>query len=116
MVEATSATLMTGFITRMSGTAAQSSSRARRLLLGALDLRTTGRLTLLQKTVCSILGPAGIAWSLNELTVMPECRNILVRYCAHVPRNFQYRDGVQVVSAALVPTLAYIKNSFANHP
>jgi hypothetical protein len=40
---------------------------------------------------------AGISWSLNGLTVMPECRNILVRYCAHVPRNFQYRDGIQVV-------------------
>lgn len=58
MVEETSATLMTGLITRMTDTPAQSSSRARRLLLGVLDLRTTERLTLLQKTVRSILEQA----------------------------------------------------------
>ncbi|KAK8039422.1 hypothetical protein PG993_007833 [Apiospora rasikravindrae] len=27
----------------------------------------------------------------------PECRNVLVRYCAHIPRNYQYKDGVQQV-------------------
>ncbi|KAK8862654.1 hypothetical protein PGQ11_008889, partial [Apiospora arundinis] len=26
-----------------------------------------------------------------------ECRNVLVRYCAHIPRNYQYKDGVQQV-------------------
>lgn len=26
-----------------------------------------------------------------------ECRNVLVRYCAHVPRNYQYRDGIRLV-------------------
>ncbi|KAI1480562.1 hypothetical protein F4774DRAFT_424821 [Daldinia eschscholtzii] len=24
----------------------------------------------------------------------PECRNVLVRYCAHIPRNYQYKDGI----------------------
>lgn len=27
-----------------------------------------------------------------------ECRNVLVKNCAHVPRNYQYRDGIQLVS------------------
>ncbi|ORY64214.1 uncharacterized protein BCR38DRAFT_343638, partial [Pseudomassariella vexata] len=26
-----------------------------------------------------------------------ECRNVLVRYCAHIPRNYQYKDGVQQI-------------------
>ncbi|KAL0940826.1 uncharacterized protein CTRU02_203589 [Colletotrichum truncatum] len=26
-----------------------------------------------------------------------KCRNVLVRYCAHIPRNYQYCDGVQLV-------------------
>ncbi|KAK5636520.1 hypothetical protein RRF57_012232 [Xylaria bambusicola] len=26
-----------------------------------------------------------------------KCRNVLVRFCAHVPRNFQYKDGVQQI-------------------
>ncbi|KAH6678953.1 hypothetical protein F5X68DRAFT_213053 [Plectosphaerella plurivora] len=32
-----------------------------------------------------------------DIATENRCRSILVRYCAHVPRNFQYRDGVQVV-------------------
>ena len=27
-----------------------------------------------------------------------ECRNVLVRYCAHIPRNYHYRDGIRLVS------------------
>ncbi|EXF84898.1 hypothetical protein CFIO01_11630 [Colletotrichum fioriniae PJ7] len=30
-----------------------------------------------------------------------KCRNVLVRYCAHIPRNYQYRDGVQLVFLVL---------------
>ncbi|RWA13668.1 hypothetical protein EKO27_g1464 [Xylaria grammica] len=26
-----------------------------------------------------------------------KCRNVLVRFCAHIPRNFQYKDGIQQV-------------------
>ncbi|KAI1449394.1 hypothetical protein F5Y02DRAFT_208525 [Annulohypoxylon stygium] len=26
-----------------------------------------------------------------------KCRNVLVRYCAHIPRNYQYKDGVQQI-------------------
>ncbi|KAI0426982.1 hypothetical protein F5Y09DRAFT_350753 [Xylaria sp. FL1042] len=26
-----------------------------------------------------------------------KCRNVLVRFCAHVPRNFQYKDGIQQI-------------------
>ncbi|KAI0192703.1 hypothetical protein EV127DRAFT_336648, partial [Xylaria flabelliformis] len=26
-----------------------------------------------------------------------ECLNVLVRYCAHIPRNFQYKDGIQQI-------------------
>ncbi|ETS79148.1 hypothetical protein PFICI_09001 [Pestalotiopsis fici W106-1] len=26
-----------------------------------------------------------------------KCRNVLVRYCGHVPRNYQYKDGIQQV-------------------
>ncbi|KAI1269683.1 hypothetical protein F5Y18DRAFT_106956 [Xylariaceae sp. FL1019] len=26
-----------------------------------------------------------------------KCRNVLVRFCAHVPRNYQYKDGIQQV-------------------
>ncbi|KAI1499429.1 hypothetical protein F5X99DRAFT_430699 [Biscogniauxia marginata] len=26
-----------------------------------------------------------------------KCRNVLVRYCAHVPRNYQYKDGIQQI-------------------
>lgn len=26
-----------------------------------------------------------------------ECRNVLVRYCAHIPRNYQYKDGIHRV-------------------
>ncbi|KAF4982537.1 hypothetical protein FZEAL_1847 [Fusarium zealandicum] len=26
-----------------------------------------------------------------------KCRNVLVRYCAHIPRNYQYRDGIRLV-------------------
>ncbi|OTA88102.1 hypothetical protein M434DRAFT_54670, partial [Hypoxylon sp. CO27-5] len=26
-----------------------------------------------------------------------ECRNVLVRYCAHIPRNYQYKDGIQQI-------------------
>ncbi|KAI1139784.1 hypothetical protein F5Y05DRAFT_411968 [Hypoxylon sp. FL0543] len=26
-----------------------------------------------------------------------KCRNVLVRYCAHIPRNFQYKDGIQQI-------------------
>lgn len=37
--------------------------------------------------------------------VCAECRNVLVRYCAHIPRNYQYRDGVQLVSEDLFALL-----------
>ncbi|KAI0385294.1 hypothetical protein F5Y04DRAFT_291949 [Hypomontagnella monticulosa] len=30
-----------------------------------------------------------------------ECRNVLVRYCAHIPRNYQYKDGIQQVFLVL---------------
>ncbi|KAK2055351.1 hypothetical protein LY76DRAFT_192500 [Colletotrichum caudatum] len=30
-----------------------------------------------------------------------KCRNVLVRYCAHIPRNYQYRDGIQLVFLVL---------------
>ncbi|KAM5382795.1 hypothetical protein ACJZ2D_002186 [Fusarium nematophilum] len=30
-----------------------------------------------------------------------ECRNVLVRYCAHIPRNYQYRDGIRLVFLVL---------------
>ncbi|KAK8077209.1 hypothetical protein PG996_003379 [Apiospora saccharicola] len=30
-----------------------------------------------------------------------KCRNVLVRYCAHIPRNYQYKDGVQQVFLVL---------------
>ncbi|OTA65133.1 hypothetical protein K449DRAFT_403745 [Hypoxylon sp. EC38] len=26
-----------------------------------------------------------------------KCRNVLVRYCAHIPRNYQYKDGIQQI-------------------
>ncbi|OTB01594.1 hypothetical protein M426DRAFT_45538, partial [Hypoxylon sp. CI-4A] len=26
-----------------------------------------------------------------------ECRNVLVRYCAHIPRNYQYKDGIRQI-------------------
>ncbi|KAI0537019.1 hypothetical protein GGR58DRAFT_514089 [Xylaria digitata] len=26
-----------------------------------------------------------------------KCRNVLVRFCAHIPRNFQYKDGIQQI-------------------
>ncbi|KAI1178180.1 hypothetical protein F4777DRAFT_595259 [Nemania sp. FL0916] len=26
-----------------------------------------------------------------------KCRSVLVRFCAHVPRNFQYKDGIQQI-------------------
>ncbi|KAI1766890.1 hypothetical protein GGR53DRAFT_183189 [Hypoxylon sp. FL1150] len=26
-----------------------------------------------------------------------KCRNVLVRYCAHIPRNYQYKDGIPQV-------------------
>ncbi|PNY23177.1 Uncharacterized protein TCAP_06890, partial [Tolypocladium capitatum] len=29
------------------------------------------------------------------------CRNVLVRYCAHIPRNYQYRDGIRFVFLVL---------------
>ncbi|KAJ2991056.1 hypothetical protein NUW58_g2662 [Xylaria curta] len=28
---------------------------------------------------------------------LSQCRNVLVRFCAHVPRNFQYKDGIQQI-------------------
>ncbi|KAF5011494.1 hypothetical protein FDECE_2413 [Fusarium decemcellulare] len=30
-----------------------------------------------------------------------KCRNVLVRYCAHIPRNYQYRDGIRLVFLVL---------------
>ncbi|KAK0390080.1 hypothetical protein NLU13_3653 [Sarocladium strictum] len=30
-----------------------------------------------------------------------KCRNVLVRYCAHIPRNYHYGDGVQLVFLVL---------------
>ncbi|KAK9798753.1 hypothetical protein SCARD494_02631 [Seiridium cardinale] len=30
-----------------------------------------------------------------------KCRNVLVRYCGHIPRNYQYKDGVQQVFLVL---------------
>ncbi|KAH7021221.1 uncharacterized protein B0I36DRAFT_30234 [Microdochium trichocladiopsis] len=30
-----------------------------------------------------------------------KCRNVLVRYCAHIPRNYQYKDGIQRVFLVL---------------
>ncbi|KAI9898136.1 hypothetical protein N3K66_006496 [Trichothecium roseum] len=30
-----------------------------------------------------------------------KCRNVLGRYCAHIPRNYQYRDGVRLVFLVL---------------
>lgn len=30
-----------------------------------------------------------------------KCRNVLVRYCAHIPRNYQYKDGIQQVFLVL---------------
>lgn len=44
-----------------------------------------------------------VCWMFTE--VYAECRNVLVRYCAHIPRNYQYRDGVQLVSQALFALL-----------
>lgn len=26
-----------------------------------------------------------------------KCRNVLIRYCSHIPRNYQYRDGIPKV-------------------
>ncbi|KAI1076514.1 hypothetical protein F5B20DRAFT_584175 [Whalleya microplaca] len=26
-----------------------------------------------------------------------KCRNVLVRYCAHIPRNYQYKDGIKQI-------------------
>jgi hypothetical protein len=40
------------------------------------------------------------AWTDGEegqINNSAECRNVLVRYCAHIPRNYQYRDGVRLV-------------------
>ena len=33
----------------------------------------------------------------NITYTLLECRNVLVRYCAHIPRNYQYKDGIQQV-------------------
>ncbi|KAF0643757.1 hypothetical protein FPSE5266_04824 [Fusarium pseudograminearum] len=41
--------------------------------------------------------PIGIRESFDE----DKCRNVLVRYCAHIPRNYQYRDGIQLVFLVL---------------
>ncbi|KXJ86716.1 hypothetical protein Micbo1qcDRAFT_208840 [Microdochium bolleyi] len=30
-----------------------------------------------------------------------KCRNVLVRYCAHIPRNYQYKDGIQRIFLVL---------------
>ncbi|KAI8715652.1 hypothetical protein NCS52_01073300 [Fusarium sp. LHS14.1] len=30
-----------------------------------------------------------------------KCRNVLVRYCAHVPRNYRYSDGIRLVFLVL---------------
>ncbi|KAI1451410.1 hypothetical protein F4805DRAFT_473805 [Annulohypoxylon moriforme] len=30
-----------------------------------------------------------------------KCRNVLVRYCAHIPRNYQYKDGIQQIFLVL---------------
>ena len=40
-----------------------------------------------------------------------ECRNVLVRYCAHIPRNYQYRDGVQQVRGGQISIPAKSYNS-----
>ncbi|KAF4483394.1 hypothetical protein FAGAP_11844 [Fusarium agapanthi] len=41
--------------------------------------------------------------SLNITDIFDEekCRNVLVRYCAHIPRNYQYRDGIRLVFLVL---------------
>ncbi|KAH8677515.1 hypothetical protein BX600DRAFT_430860 [Xylariales sp. PMI_506] len=33
--------------------------------------------------------------------ITQECRNVLVRYCGHIPRNYQYKDGVQQIFLVL---------------
>ncbi|KAI1471984.1 uncharacterized protein F4812DRAFT_449775 [Daldinia caldariorum] len=30
-----------------------------------------------------------------------KCRNVLVRYCAHIPRNYQYKDGIPQIFLVL---------------
>lgn len=32
-----------------------------------------------------------------EMPTNSECRNVLIRYCSHIPRNYQYRDGIPKV-------------------
>ncbi|KAK2475323.1 hypothetical protein H9L39_12916 [Fusarium oxysporum f. sp. albedinis] len=41
--------------------------------------------------------------SVNITDIFDEekCRNVLVRYCAHIPRNYQYRDGIRLVFLVL---------------
>ncbi|CEI62951.1 unnamed protein product [Fusarium venenatum] len=41
--------------------------------------------------------PTGIRKSFDE----DKCRNVLTRYCAHIPRNYQYRDGIRLVFLVL---------------
>ncbi|KND92764.1 hypothetical protein TOPH_02597 [Tolypocladium ophioglossoides CBS 100239] len=37
----------------------------------------------------------------TRLNLSAECRSILVRYCAHIPRNYRYRDGIRLVFLVL---------------
>ncbi|KAI2641986.1 hypothetical protein GGS21DRAFT_546317 [Xylaria nigripes] len=39
-----------------------------------------------------------------------KCRNVLVRFCAHVPRNFQYKDGIQQVGPNMLDGLMTVFN------
>lgn len=43
--------------------------------------------------------------SISAADRLAECRNVLVRYCAHIPRNYQYRDGIRLVCFS--PTAYY---------
>ncbi|TRX90472.1 hypothetical protein FHL15_008641 [Xylaria flabelliformis] len=42
-----------------------------------------------------------------------KCLNVLVRYCAHIPRNFQYKDGIQQADLELphIPHMTTITSS-----